>query len=50
MVHPYWVGHSAVTSAHFGQTVCLALWLITYCQGGLCYLDCSPYSGYVNAH
>ena len=32
MVHPYWVGHSGVTNAHFGLTAYLALWLITYVQ------------------
>ena len=49
MVHPYWVGHAGVTNAHFGLTVCSALWLIAYCPGSLCYLNCSPYSGYVRA-
>ena len=32
MVHPYWIGHSGVTSAHFGLTACLALWLLASVQ------------------
>ena len=35
MVCPYWVGHSCVTSVHFGPTVCLALWLLASAQ-----IDC----------
>ena len=29
---PYWVGHSSVTSAHFGLTACSGLWLLTGVQ------------------
>ena len=47
-MHPYWVGYSGVTNTHFSPTVCSTLWLIAYCPGDLCYLNCSPYSGYIN--
>ena len=36
MVRPYWVGHSGVTSTHFGPTVCSGLWLLTNIQ-----VDCA---------
>ena len=32
MVHPYWVGHSGVTSAHFVPTACFGLWLLASIQ------------------
>ena len=32
MVHPYWVGHSSVTSADFGLTACSGLWLLASVQ------------------
>ena len=34
VVRPDWVGHSGVTSAHFGPVACSALWLIAYHTNG----------------